>query len=444
MSITSIEDIDIYINSNNYDYFFFQITKSDISKNIYLENYVMTTYVNSYYTDISNETIYNYFYNLPTYTSILFICIKSLYTNMTNAKPDYLLLQDNNNPIDNTILIKNFIENKFINTLGYINSTYDLNFIQITKPTINKIDISNVYTTFTNYEYKDISNSAIFNYYNYESTRPLFLIFMKEFNTIIINKTDYLYIDGSFNKTSITNYINNKVIQNLNLSSIYDKNIIFIQIIKNNMILNTSINNTITEYVNKYKLQYLYRTIISSQTFNYFSNDSKPILLINIKENYNILSNSYNYDIYNYTQIDNKTTVYSIEFFIQTYLLPKPIENINQLSIYLKYTLYELTFIRLLNTSTDSIKASYIITILNEYNNTYKKSYEYIEIVNNIEINNLYKALVKIYPAILLFKKGEYTIDRYRVPCRILSGENYYTENSIIQLKNFIKYSLNY
>ena len=137
MSITTINDINNYINSNNYEYFFFQITKGDIDKNIYLENYVLNTYYNSNYLDINNETIYNYFYNIsPTYTSILYICIKELYTNMTNAKTDYLLLHGNNDPVDNSLIIKSFIENKFITVLGYVGSTYDLTFIQLTKTSL--------------------------------------------------------------------------------------------------------------------------------------------------------------------------------------------------------------------------------------------------------------------------------------------------------------------
>jgi hypothetical protein len=467
MSITTINDINNYINNNNYEYFFFQITKSDITKNTYLENYLLNTYYNSNYVDINNETIYNYFYNIsPTYTSILYICIKELYIDISNAKTDYVLLRGDNDPIDNSLLIQNFIENKFINVLGYVNSTYDLTFIQLTKTGITKININNILTNYTNYQYKDISNNAIFNYYNRLSTKPMLLIIIKEFlTTLTINKTDYLFVDNALNNTSISNYINNKVFLNLiTIPTAFD--IQFLQIVKNNMnLITTPITNIISSYTNKYIVTNSYRTIISTQTFNYFSNGSKPILIVFIRDYFSdeinknnsvqltptsnlfIILKNYYIEIKNklkFIQIDSNTTLFTLESFIQNNLISMPINSLNYLKIYLKYTLYELTFIRLLTTNINSIKSSYIISFLNEANIIYKKNVEFIEIIGNIEINDFYNTLVRNFPAILFFKRSFYTTDRYRVPCKILSGENYYTNKSIPRIKLFIKTSLNY
>jgi len=442
MSLTTIENIDNYIKSNNYDYFFFQVTKPGISKNDDLE-IITFGYINSYYTDISNETIYNYYYDASyAYTPILIIVIKEFYTTTYINRSDYLLI--NNEFLFNFNLVQNFIENKIISKLNYYNSTFDLTFIQILKSAIQQKNINDVLLNFNNYEYRDISSSVIFNYYNEpdknQNNAPILLTFIKEFNTLSINKINVLYLTNGFNSFILSEHITNRCAEVVITEDINNTDITFFQVIKNNnMSFNTQITDKFTEYKNKYKVQYNYNPIKSSQIFNIYSSGSKPILIIIIKEYFNNQINTNTY-----IQLDNNTTLYNIENCIQTTILTTPIGSIVDLKNYLKYTRYELSFIRFLTTKTDSIKASYIITILNEYNNTYKKSYEYIEIVNNIEINNLYKALVKIYPAILLFKRDEYTIDRYRVPCRILSGENYYTENSIIQLKNFIKNSLNY
>jgi hypothetical protein len=279
------------------------------------------------------------------------------------------------------------------------------------------------------------------------------------------NKTDYLFVDNALNNTSISNYINNKVFLNLiTIPTAFD--IQFLQIVKNNMnLITTPITNIISSYTNKYIVPNSYRTIISTQTFNYFSNGSKPILIVFIRDyfideinknnsvqltptsNLFIILKNYYIEIKNklkFIQIDNNTTLFTLESFIQKNLISMPITSLNYLKIYLKYTLYELTFIRLLTTNINSIKSSYIISFLNEANIIYKKNVEFIEIIGNIEINDFYNTLVRNFPAILFFKRSFYTIDRYRVPCKILSGENYYTNKSIPRIKLFIKTSLNY
>jgi hypothetical protein len=115
--------------------------------------------------------------------------------------------------------------------------------------------------------------------------------------------------------------------------------------------------------------------------------------------------------------------------------LESPIETMYDLKLYLKNTLYDLTFIRLNKNS--SLKGIYIKYILTDLNKIYKKNYNYIEI-NTDEINSYYITLVKNLPALITFKKNRYNDIDYWIPCRIVAGD------SLPILKNFITVSLNY
>jgi len=200
----------------------------------------------------------------------------------------------------------------------------------------------------------------------------------------------------------------------------------FIQIIKpgvnkidniNNIILATNYTNTIVDVSN-------------TEIYNYYKSDNYgPLLLLQIK----YLNNSPIGIIPIYTI----TTTYDIIVFIHSKL--KTPTTIVELDRYLKYTKYDTTLIRIFQ-NTQIISKQYIINILEDYNTIAKSNYEYFEISTK-EIIDYYKIKIKSIPSILIFKKPFYYTTGL-IPCKYLSGENYYTEKTINQLKLFLKYGL--
>jgi len=151
-----------------------------------------------------------------------------------------------------------------------------------------------------------------------------------------------------------------------------------------------------------------------------------PSLISFKKVNYTDLHNPIPYEILSDTLPLYAMIVRSLE---------STIESMYDLKLYLKNTLYDITFVRLNKNS--SLKGIYIQYLLTYLNKTYKKNYNYIEI-NTDEINSTYLTLVKNLPALITFRRNRYNDIDYWIPCRIMSGD------SLPQIKEFLKVSLNY
>ena len=169
--------------------------------------------------------------------------------------------------------------------------------------------------------------------------------------------------------------------------------------------------------------------VSSAEIHNYYSTNGKPILLLYL--NYNSSSTIGKIPIY------VSTTTNDIKNFIYSQL-SKP-TTIEELDTYLKYTIYDTTFIRILE-NTPTIRKQYIIDLLEDYNKTEMSNYEFFELTQQ-NILKYYKVKVKTIPSILLFKKSFYNVTGL-IPCKYLSGENYYTDQTIIQLQTFLKSGL--
>jgi hypothetical protein len=231
-----------------------------------------------------------------------------------------------------------------------------------------------------------------------------------------------------------------------NIINTTNKDLTFIQIIKPNVSINIGLLNKITEltFINK-TVQYI--DVNSAEIYNTYNNNNNnlPILLINILGVHNILLNYNSYILLNSTF--NKFMIYD---YIQSKLNTN-ITTKEELFIYLKYTTFDITFIRLVELNP-IISTNYIKILLKEYNINNIK-YELIEI-NSKTILNFYKPYVKSFPSILLFKNKYFTNDRYWQPCKFLSGENTifanipnninnsYLDKSLGQLQIFLKNGL--
>jgi hypothetical protein len=186
----------------------------------------------------------------------------------------------------------------------------------------------------------------------------------------------------------------------------------------------TNIASSIASINQKYSTNYEYIDVSVNEINIYYT--IYPSLLSFKKINYTDLRNPLPYEILSDTVPLYAMIVRSLE---------SPIETMYDLKLYLKNTLYDLTFIRLNKNS--SLKGIYIKYILTDLNKIYKKNYNYIEI-NTDEINSYYITLVKNLPALITFKKNRYNDIDYWIPCRIVAGD------SLPILKNFITVSLNY
>ena len=211
----------------------------------------------------------------------------------------------------------------------------------------------------------------------------------------------------------------------------------------NNYILNPT--NTLT-FIQVYKLGispidnlantilgtnfiHTYFDVSSTEIYNKYSTNGKPILLLYV--NYNADS------VIGSIVASRTTTITDIKNFIYS-RLTKP-TTIEELDLYLKYTIYDTTFIRLLE-YTPSIKKQYIIDLLEDFNKIAQSKYEFFELTQQ-SILKYYKVKVKTIPSILLFKKSFYGISGL-IPCKYLAGEEYYVEQTINQLRMFLKNGL--
>jgi hypothetical protein len=214
---------------------------------------------------------------------------------------------------------------------------------------------------------------------------------------------------------SLKNYLKN---------TSYD--VTFIHLNTNSIV--TNIESSIATINQKYSTNYEYIEINRDQSANeiYTHYIIYPSLLSFKKINYTDLRNPIPYEILSDTVPLYDMIVRSLESTIQT---------MYDLKLYLKNTLYDITFIRLYKNS--SLKGIYIKYILDDLNKIYKKNYNYIEI-NTDEINSTYEVLVKNLPALISFRKNRYNDIDYYIPCRIISGD------SLPILKDFLTVSLNY
>jgi hypothetical protein len=121
-----------------------------------------------------------------------------------------------------------------------------------------------------------------------------------------------------------------------------------------------------------------------------------------------------------FLNITSTTTINSIYDFIQGKLSTN-IKSMNDLKTYLKFTTYQITFIRLYKIKP-IISKYYIEQIITGYNINNIKV-EYIELTS-LELIKFYKTYIKTLPSILLFKNIYYNDDRFWEPCKFLSNEN--------------------
>jgi hypothetical protein len=210
---------------------------------------------------------------------------------------------------------------------------------------------------------------------------------------------------------SLKNYLKNTT---------YD--VTFIHLNTNSIL--TNIASSIASINQKYSTNYEYIDVSVNEINIYYT--IYPSLLSFKKINYTDLRNPVPYEILSDTVPLYAMIVRSLE---------SPIETMYDLKLYLKNTLYDVTFIRLNKNS--SLKGVYIKYILTDLNTIYKKNYNYIEI-NTDEINSYYVTLVKNLPALITFRRNRYNDTDYWIPCRIVSGD------SLPILKEFITVSLNY
>lgn len=178
-------------------------------------------------------------------------------------------------------------------------------------------------------------------------------------------------------------------------------------------------------------------TINAKYTTNYEFID---VSASDINAYYNIYPSLMSFKKVNYTDLGQPVPYEIVRDTIPLYdmivrSLESTINTMYELKLYLKNTIYEITFIRL--TKNSSLKGIYIQYILTDLNKTYKKNYNYIEI-NTDEINSTYQALVKSLPALISFRKNRYNDVDYYIPCRIIPGD------SLPIIKEFLTVSLNY
>ena len=196
----------------------------------------------------------------------------------------------------------------------------------------------------------------------------------------------------------------------------------FIHLNTNSIVTNiaTSIASINAKYTTNYEF-----IVVSANVINTYYN-IYPALMSFKKVNYTDLHNPIPYEIVSDTIPLYDMIVRSLESTINT---------MYELKLYLKNTIYDITFIRLNKNSV--LKSVYIKYILDDLNTIYKKNYNYIEI-NTDEINSTYAALVKNLPALITFRKNRYNDTDYWMPCRIISGDSLPILNEVLTV------SLNY
>jgi hypothetical protein len=458
-TIYEINTLKLYYKYSKYDLNIIQITKPDIILNIDISNNILNnSYTNLYnYFDISNTDLYSIYNTNPSNNNpILLFFIKeyrllenSISSSYINTIPDYTIYFTN--------LIQSYIQQFAINSVIMLNNyikytTYQFTYLQVRKSfsiNTNIINIIDQYTQENNFEYIDISNVQIYNYYNTQVTTNILVLYTN------LNKSvyHYVFITDKFSILNLNILLNSYIspINSYNDFITYNflsNDLTFVQITKEGITKNYQILDTIVnlQLTNK---SYNYIEIHNTEIFNKYGNNNLPILLINIKGLYNILSNiNNNYN--SYIILNNSLNTNTLYAYIQS-KLNTTITTMEQLFIYLKYTTFDITFIRLVNLKP-IISTIYIISLLKEYNINNKK-YELIEITSK-EILNRYKAYVRAIPSLLLFKNIYFTEDLFWQPCKFLSGENTifankpaninnsYLDKSLGQLQIFLKNGL--
>jgi len=465
--------LDKYAKYTNKELNFIQLTASGIQKNNDISNNI-NAYQKTYdYIDVSNTSLYNT-YNRPLGNTepLLLFFIKDYYTGISNETLGifYTFGQYTIGTINKeySIFFRDIIQDYLTNKqLGNsINSIITLNkyiyyrpytslYLQITNNNTLYTNINSVIDTYenqffstkNNYVYIDISNSDIYNNYNTETTFNILVLYKnsKYYYTILTENTNIFIItvlNNNFNFESIL------TISDLARNILPQDDITFIQVIKQNIAKNKNILNIINNInINGKPKNYI--DVSSSEIYNSYNltNTNMPLLLINIKGLYNVITNLNSNSFIYITQTTNLTNIYD---FIQG-KLNTDITTMRQLQTYLKYTTYQITFIRLYKIRP-IISDYYIKSLLINYN-TNNIKYEYIQL-SNLELIKFYKIYIKSLPSILLFKNINYTDDRFWEPCKFLSGENTvfpninnsinneYIQKSLGQLQIFLKYGL--
>jgi hypothetical protein len=431
MSITNLVSLNDYILMKRNDLTFIQVTKKGIIPIYNIISIIVNVINTNIYTydslDISNEEIFNnysrsntplllFYYTYNSYVSFGYINI-----NTTITPPQISNFINSIMSITNLATLNTYISNTSIN----------LTFIQVTKNgvtpiyNINSVITSAINTSTYTYQYLDISNEEIFNNYTI-SDKPILLLYYN-YNSYV--SFGYINIYTTTTPFDISNFIFSKTIKpttinDLNIYLLNDPNTLtFIQVKKNGISLIDNLSNIIT--ATNYSHNYI--DVSSTEIFNSFSTNGKPILLIYLK--YKSTSTV------GYINVFNTTTTNDIKNLIHS-RLEKPVTT-TQLELYLKYTKYTTTFIRILE-FTPTIKTQYIMDLLADYNKTIQSNYEYFELSDQ-EIVKYYRLKVNILPVILLFKKSLFNLI---TPCKYLTSEDYYTDQTILQLQKFLKIGL--
>jgi len=435
-SIYDNNTLKLYATYTNKELNFIQLSRSSINKNQDISNNI-NAYNKTYdYIDVSNTALYNLYNNRPLSSSepLLLFFINEYYNGITLYNYKQFVIHYIRTITNYSIFFRNIIQSYLINSINSIETLnkylyyrpYTSVYLQITTNiNIPYTNISGIIDTYekqygsTDYIYIDISNTTIYNSYNTVSgIKPNILV-------LYIN-SKYYYIVLTENTPSFNIKVLNKkfiydsilTIRDLERNILPDDDITFVQVIKNNIQKNNDTLNIINT-ININNKNYNYIDISSSEIYNSYNltGTQTPILLINIKGLYNIITNL---NASSFLNITSTTTINSIYDFIQGKLSTN-INSMNDLKTYLKFTTYQITFIRLYKIKP-IISKYYIEQIITGYNINNIKV-EYIELTS-LELIKFYKTYIKTLPSILLFKNIYYNDDRFWEPCKFLSNEN--------------------
>jgi len=435
-SIYDNNTLKLYATYTNKELNFIQLSRSSINKNQDISNNI-NAYNKTYdYIDVSNTALYNLYNNRPLSSSepLLLFFINEYYNGITLYNYKQFVIHYIRTITNYSIFFRNIIQSYLINSINSIETLnkylyyrpYTSVYLQITTDiNIPYTNISGIIDTYekqygsTDYIYIDISNTTIYNSYNTVSgIKPNILV-------LYIN-SKYYYIVLTENTPNFNIKVLNKkfiydsilTIRDLERNILPDDDITFVQVIKNNIQKNNDTLNIINT-ININNKNYNYIDISSSEIYNSYNlrGTQTPILLINIKGLYNIITNL---NASSFLNITSTTTINSIYDFIQGKLSTN-INSMNDLKTYLKFTTYQITFIRLYKIKP-IISKYYIEQIITGYNINNIKV-EYIELTS-LELIKFYKTYIKTLPSILLFKNIYYNDDRFWEPCKFLSNEN--------------------
>jgi len=215
------------------------------------------------------------------------------------------------------------------------------------------------------------------------------------------------------------------------------KELTFIQLLKTNSIKNVDLSNNIKTYIdNSYNKTYDYLEIVSNTIYFSYNNTfslSRPLLFVYITNYMNDISNT---DTYLPLNTDHTTT--DISNYIQSRISSKGYTTINLLTNYTKYTTYELVFIQLTDTliSKNVDISNNIKTFID---NSYNKTYEYLDITNTQIYNNCNPSAQLNFPILLTYIHNYDTTLKYD---EYLNANNTTNIGAVIQRKLTIPSSL--